>query len=67
VHEQLFDLTAAKDLDGLLEHIAPDIVSYEHAGPLQHIGTDTSARYAGAASSRHPGGSISTFPISRFK
>ena len=40
MHEQWFDLTAAKDLDGLLEHIAPDIVSYEHAGPLQHIGTD---------------------------
>jgi uncharacterized protein (TIGR02246 family) len=40
VYEQWFDLTAAKDLDGLLKHIAPDIVSYEHAGPLQHIGID---------------------------
>jgi ketosteroid isomerase-like protein len=27
VHEQWSDRTAAKDLDGLLEHIAPDIVS----------------------------------------
>ena len=40
VHEQWSGLTAAKDLDGLMEHIAPDIVSYEHAAPLQHIGID---------------------------
>ena len=32
MHEQWFDRTAAKDLDGLMEHIAPDIVSYEHRG-----------------------------------
>jgi ketosteroid isomerase-like protein len=40
VHEQWSGLTAAKDLDGLMEHTAPDIVSYEHAAPLQHIGID---------------------------
>jgi len=40
VHEQWFDRTAAKDLDGLMEHIAPDIVSYEHAGPPQYVGID---------------------------
>jgi uncharacterized protein (TIGR02246 family) len=40
VHEQWSDGTAAKDLDGLMEHIAPDIVSYEHAGPLQYVGID---------------------------
>ncbi|MEP7019465.1 MAG: nuclear transport factor 2 family protein [Pseudonocardiales bacterium] len=40
VHERWFDRTAAKDLDGLMEHIAPDVVSYEHAGPLQYIGID---------------------------
>jgi len=40
VHEQWFERTAAKDLDGLMEHIAPDIVSYEHAGPLQYVGID---------------------------
>jgi ketosteroid isomerase-like protein len=40
VHEQWSGLTAAKDLDGLLEHIAPDIVSYDHARPLQYIGID---------------------------
>jgi uncharacterized protein (TIGR02246 family) len=32
--------TAAKDLDGLMADIAPDIVSYEHAGPLQYTGRD---------------------------
>ena len=38
LHERWFERTAAKDLDGLMEHIAPDIVSYEHAGPLQYVG-----------------------------
>jgi uncharacterized protein (TIGR02246 family) len=32
VHQQRFARTADADLDGLMEHIAPDIVSYEH-GP----------------------------------
>lgn len=40
VHEHWFERTAAKDLDGLMKHIAPDIVSYEHAGPLQYVGVD---------------------------
>jgi ketosteroid isomerase-like protein len=40
VREQWSDRTAAKDLDGLLEHIAPDIVSYEQAGALRYIGID---------------------------
>lgn len=40
VHEQWFDRTAATDLDGLMEHVAPDIVSYEQAGPLRYIGID---------------------------
>ena len=40
VQEHWFERTAAKDLDGLMEHIAPDIVSYEHAGPLQHVGIE---------------------------
>jgi hypothetical protein len=40
VHEQWSDRTAAKDLDGLLEHIAPDIVSYEQVGALRYIGID---------------------------
>ncbi|MEV6288777.1 nuclear transport factor 2 family protein [Kribbella sp. NPDC051770] len=32
--------TAAGDLDGLMEAIAPDVVSYEHAGPLEYVGRD---------------------------
>ncbi len=52
LHEQWSSLTAAKDFDGLLEHIAPDIVSCGQAGPLQYIASTTSARCAGAASSR---------------
>ena len=40
VHEHWFKRTAAKDLDGLMEHIAPDVVSYEHAGALQYVGIE---------------------------
>jgi len=40
VHEEWTDRTAAKDLEGLLEHIAPDIVSYEQVAPLQYVGID---------------------------
>jgi ketosteroid isomerase-like protein len=36
---QWSDRTAAKDLDGLMEHIAPDIVSYEADG-LPHAGVE---------------------------
>ncbi|RST16860.1 SgcJ/EcaC family oxidoreductase [Streptomyces sp. WAC04770] len=40
VHENWFDRTAAKDLDGVMQHIADDIVSYEHDTPLQYMGRD---------------------------
>jgi uncharacterized protein (TIGR02246 family) len=40
VYEQWFERTAAKDLAGLMEHIAPDVVSYEHAGPLRYVGRE---------------------------
>ena len=40
IHRQWFDRTAAKDLDGLMEHIADDVVSYEHDEPLQYVGVD---------------------------
>lgn len=40
VHERWSERTAAKDLDGLMADIAPDIVSYEHTGPLQYVGVD---------------------------
>jgi len=49
-----------------MEHIAPDIVSYEHAAPLQHIGIDDVREVCRRAWSPHPGGSISTFPSSLF-
>lgn len=32
--------TAARDLDGLMSGIAEDVVSYEHAGPLEYVGRD---------------------------
>ncbi|MBZ2196708.1 nuclear transport factor 2 family protein [Ruania sp. N2-46] len=38
IHEDWFDRTPAKDLDGLMAHIAEDVVSYEHDQPLQHVG-----------------------------
>ncbi|MEU8264335.1 nuclear transport factor 2 family protein [Micromonospora sp. NPDC048999] len=38
LHERWFDRTAAKDLDGLMAHIADDVVSYEHETPLQYVG-----------------------------
>lgn len=40
VHVEWTDRTAAKDLDGLMEHIAPEVVSYEHGGPLEYVGRD---------------------------
>ena len=40
VHKQWVDRTAAKDLDGLMAHIAPDVVSYERRGKQQYIGID---------------------------
>lgn len=41
VHEHWFDRTTAKDLDGLMTHIADDVVSYEHDVPLEYIGVDS--------------------------
>ncbi|MGC5031333.1 YybH family protein [Micromonospora sp. DT229] len=38
LHQRWFAATAAQDLDTLMEPIAADIVSYEHAGPLQYVG-----------------------------
>lgn len=40
IHQEWFDDTAADDLDGMMKHIDPDIVSYEHGGPLQYVGID---------------------------
>jgi uncharacterized protein (TIGR02246 family) len=40
IHEHWSDRTAAGDLDGLMAHIAADVVSYEHQHPLQYAGID---------------------------
>jgi uncharacterized protein (TIGR02246 family) len=40
IHDHWYDRTAAKDLDGVMAHIAPDILSYEHQKPLEYRGAD---------------------------
>jgi uncharacterized protein (TIGR02246 family) len=40
IFQQWFERTAARDLEGLMEHIADDIVSFEHAGAMQYVGID---------------------------
>ncbi|MEV4317195.1 nuclear transport factor 2 family protein [Actinocrispum sp. NPDC049592] len=35
LHEDWYEGTARKDLDGMMAHIAEDVVSYEHEAPLQ--------------------------------
>lgn len=40
VHTHWSDRTLAGDLDGLMEAVSPDVVSYEHHGPLQYVGRD---------------------------
>ena len=40
VHDRWYAATAAKDLDGIMESIAPDVVSYEHEAPLAYTGAD---------------------------
>jgi len=38
LHDRWSELTAAKDLDGLMDGIAEDVVCYEHGEPLQYVG-----------------------------
>lgn len=40
IHDGWFAETEAKDLDGIMSHIAPDVVSYEHESPLEYLGLD---------------------------
>jgi uncharacterized protein (TIGR02246 family) len=40
LHERWFAATAAKDLDGIMDGIADDVVSYEHEAPLAYTGAD---------------------------
>jgi ketosteroid isomerase-like protein len=35
-----FDEAAAKDIDAVMAHVAPDVRSYEHEAPLQYVGAD---------------------------
>jgi ketosteroid isomerase-like protein len=38
--QRSFEEAAAKDIDGVMSHIADDVVSYEHDEPLQYVGAD---------------------------
>ncbi|GAB3962936.1 nuclear transport factor 2 family protein [Spirosoma harenae] len=38
IYKGWFQGTAAKDIDAVMAHIAPDVVSYEHDTPLQYVG-----------------------------
>ena len=40
IHRGWFADTQAKNLDGIMSHIAPDVVSYEHEAPLKYLGVD---------------------------
>lgn len=40
IHGGWFADTEAKNLDGIMSHIAPDVVSYEHEAPLEYLGVD---------------------------
>lgn len=40
IHDGWFADTAAKDLEGIMRHIAGDVVSYEHEEPLEYVGID---------------------------
>lgn len=66
VLEYWFDRTAHNDLDGLMDHIAADIVSYEEVGRLQYRASRTCGSSARQASSPHRGQSHSTSPTSLF-
>lgn len=40
IHEKWFADTEAKNLNGIMSHIASDVVSYEHEAPLEYRGLD---------------------------
>lgn len=56
IHHLWYDRTAAKDLDGVMSHIADDVVSYEHDTPLQQLGIEQ-VRRACERGLKTPGGS----------
>lgn len=40
MHQHWFDRTTAKDVEGLMQHIADDVISYEHNALLAYVGVD---------------------------
>lgn len=40
IHQGWFADTEAKNLDGVMSHIAADVISYEHEAPLEYLGAD---------------------------
>lgn len=40
IHQEWSAQTAAKKLDGIMSHIDPHIVSYEHETPIEYVGID---------------------------
>jgi ketosteroid isomerase-like protein len=40
IHTHWYERTAAKDLDGVMAHVAPDVLSYEHQPPLEYRGIE---------------------------
>ncbi|GAB3511002.1 hypothetical protein GCM10027341_50000 [Spirosoma knui] len=40
IYQGWFAGTAAKDINAVMAHIAPHVVSYEHDSPLQYVGID---------------------------
>ncbi|WP_433317537.1 YybH family protein [Micromonospora sp. CA-269861] len=40
LHQRWYEATEAKDLDGIMEPVAENVVSYEHERPLEYVGRD---------------------------
>jgi uncharacterized protein (TIGR02246 family) len=55
VHRRWAEDTAAGDLDALVAAIADDVVSYEHAGPLQYVGIEDVREVCRAGLASSPG------------
>lgn len=55
VHRRWSQRTAAKDLDGLMRDIAPDLVSYEHGGRMRYVGIDEVREVCRAGLAATPG------------
>jgi len=55
IHETWFAMTRAKNLDGIMAHIADDVVSYEHGAPLAYVGVDAVREVCGQGLASSPG------------